>query len=328
MEERTGVADDGPIPAPAPGPPPFEGTPWELVAYRDAGGALTPAGARPWRPPVTTFVAGRWHGSAGCNLLGGRYTRRGADLRVEPGGSTAMACSTRLMLQEGAYAAALQRVVRFAVAGAELSLVDAAGEPVLRFRVLAPLPLVGTPWRVGFYDAGASLTSGPLQTVRTATFGADGRVTGISGRITYVAAFTTRGGAEDGTIHISPPTTTLTPIRAPRPLTPADIERRAVRDSLAWRRDDTPSGTLSPAEEQEATREVRAALRAALATAPASEAPPPPSDAEEQAVARAYLAALEGAVAYRILGRDLTLLRPDGYAAAQLVAAVLPEGDE
>jgi hypothetical protein len=47
-----------------------------------------------------------------------------------------------------------------------------------------------------------------------------------------------------------------------------------------------------------------------------------------KAVACAYLTALAGAVTYRILGRDLTLLRPDGSAAARLVAAALPEGEE
>jgi heat shock protein HslJ len=85
------------------------------------------------RMPELRFGAdGNAGGFSGCNSMGGSYTTSGDSLSLGPMRMTLMACEDGMEF-ERAYAAALERVVRFARRDSTLELFDAAGL-VARFR--------------------------------------------------------------------------------------------------------------------------------------------------------------------------------------------------
>ena len=85
------------------------------------------------RMPDLRFSAdGNAGGFSGCNSMGGSYTISGDSLSFGPMRMTLMACEQGMEV-ERAYAAALERVVRFARRDSTLELFDATGL-VARFR--------------------------------------------------------------------------------------------------------------------------------------------------------------------------------------------------
>lgn len=85
------------------------------------------------RMPDLRFGAdGNAGGFSGCNSLGGSYTIAGDSLRFGPMRMTLMACEDGMEV-ERAYAAALERTVRFARRDSTLELFDSEGL-VARFR--------------------------------------------------------------------------------------------------------------------------------------------------------------------------------------------------
>jgi heat shock protein HslJ len=116
------AADSSAPAAPAPAAPAaaVEGTQWRLV---DIGGQPAPAGAQPTRPPGFTLVAGKVHGSAGCNRMMGTYQLDGEKLKFGPLVTTRMACPA--METETTFLKALAATTRYEVSGSSLTLYGA-----------------------------------------------------------------------------------------------------------------------------------------------------------------------------------------------------------
>jgi putative lipoprotein len=74
----------------------------------------------------------RASGSGGCNVLTGSYTLNGEHLTLSQVAGTMMACPDG-MNTETAFLHALERVNQWRIAGGQLELLDAAGNPVARF---------------------------------------------------------------------------------------------------------------------------------------------------------------------------------------------------
>jgi heat shock protein HslJ len=122
------------------------------------------------------------HGAAACNSYGGRY-RAGDDgtLSFEAFAVTEMACEQPLMSIESAYLAALADVDSFRIEG---SLVLSGSGVTLTFSEdapPAPLPLVGTTWRLTTFAAGDVVFSVLSGTEITAMFAENEAVAGSAG---------------------------------------------------------------------------------------------------------------------------------------------------
>ncbi|WP_170769133.1 YbaY family lipoprotein [Ruegeria lacuscaerulensis] len=87
------------------------------------------------RPPQITFEQeGAFGGTGGCNRFSGQAEISGDSLSFPDNmAATLMACPPELEEVEDLFLAALQTVTRYAVAGDSLVMLDAGGEPVLKF---------------------------------------------------------------------------------------------------------------------------------------------------------------------------------------------------
>lgn len=104
------------------------GPEWRIA---EVAGAPLPEGAE---ATLSLTPGGGLSGRAACNRFIGRYALSGEGLRLEPGGSTMMACPEPLMAAERAILDALPRVDRFDFdAGGDLLLIG-GDEPLLRAR--------------------------------------------------------------------------------------------------------------------------------------------------------------------------------------------------
>jgi len=116
---------------PEPTPLPFVGTTWSLDLYKAADGTMT--AVLPTTPVTVLFENGNLTGSAGCNSYFGSYTMEGVNgITIGPLGSTLMFCGDPgVMEQETAYLTLLQSSASYTVSGAQLTLSDAGGMPIL-----------------------------------------------------------------------------------------------------------------------------------------------------------------------------------------------------
>ncbi len=87
------------------------------------------------RPPQLSFTqAGAFNGFGGCNRFMGQADLTGETLEFPDNmAATLMACPPELEQIEDQFFAALQSVTTYAVAGDSLVLLDASGEPALKF---------------------------------------------------------------------------------------------------------------------------------------------------------------------------------------------------
>jgi heat shock protein HslJ len=161
------------------------------------------------KPPVSgtaitlTFGAGsRLAGSDGCNQYNAAYTVDGSALTVkQPIATTMMACADDVMRQGSAYIEALGKVATYKLNGQSLSLSDSGGKELAAFGAQST-DLAGTSWNVVSYNNGKqAVVSVMTGTSLTATFGADGSLTGFAGCNDYNATYATNGRK---TIEIGP----------------------------------------------------------------------------------------------------------------------------
>ena len=174
---------------------PLEGTLWKLDGY--LGGQAKWAYVTPGSVVTVKLEAGQAGGTAGCNQYFGPYERSGTSLTFGLIGATMMSCAPEaLMDQEGAYLAALESAASYQIAVSQLKVANAAGETVLTFTVLEPMPLTGTPWRLaGYHDGKGGFVSILSDTEIAATFGDDGAVAGSAGCNNYTGSYALEGGA-------------------------------------------------------------------------------------------------------------------------------------
>ncbi len=181
----------------------LEGATWQLVSVADESGALVevPAGVE----ATATFADGAVSGSSGCNNYSAGYTLDGESLSIMPGPMTMMACPEPQMTVEMQLMAAYGATAAYAIADGQLSLLDAAGNPVATFAVVEPAALTGVTWVALFYNNGRGAAVSVLaDTEITALFGDDGSLSGSAGCNNYMGGFTTDGSS----IAIDPPAST------------------------------------------------------------------------------------------------------------------------
>lgn len=167
--------------------PELDGTSWSLTSI--AGTSADPGA-------VLGFANGKLSGSTGCNSFGGSYEQSESSLSITLGPTTLIGCPPPLDAQEHAVLAALPKTSSFTVDGETLTLLDAGGTPLLEYSHLQPVSLVGSAWKVTGINNGKQAVASVIGGSEvTATFGADGSVTGSAGCNTYSAGYTLEGSA-------------------------------------------------------------------------------------------------------------------------------------
>lgn len=173
-------------------PKPLEGTNWTLTSYLgpNGTGVKVPAGVA----ATALFKGAAMTGNSGCNQYRGSYTVDGNKLTIGQTLSTLMACEQAKMALEQAYLAVLPRVATFAISGDTLTLMTAEGVVGLEFAATPAPSLTGTTWvATGINNGKGGVVSTVAGTDVTATFAADGTVSGSGGCNTYSGTYTTDG---------------------------------------------------------------------------------------------------------------------------------------
>ncbi len=163
-------------------------------SFEDVAWTLTTGGEH---APTARFADGTVSGWTGCNRFTASY--EGA-VEIGTVATTQMACPPAAEAVQREYLAALERVRGWRGEGDELVLEDAEGKELLRFRAASP---VGD-WVAIMFLQRDAVSSPLLGSEVTATFAADGTLTGSAGCNTYRATYT----ADRGTIKISEPVAT------------------------------------------------------------------------------------------------------------------------
>jgi len=188
-------------PAEAQAPPAAEATP---APAADAGLAGTSwvlsalSGNMPLQGTTVTLnfgADGTVSGSDGCNRFTTTYTEDGSNLTfAQPGASTMMACDEAVMNQATAFMAALAATNNFTSAFDQLDLRN--GDQVLASLGTIAQALADSEWDVTNYNNGRDAVVGLIpDTEISASFGADGSLSGNAGCNQYVGTYTTNGNA-------------------------------------------------------------------------------------------------------------------------------------
>lgn len=210
--------------------PIFEGKTWKLAYYSSEDGEEIQV--LPGSKITAQFQNGQVTGNAGCNNYFGSYQVEGGTIRFTEIGSTEMFCGEPegVMEQETLFLQLLTTSASFDVAEDQLTIADNEGNAILVFTPTEPLQLVGTDWRLNFYNDGKgafiSLLSG---TEITAQFGEDGKLTGSAGCNTYNATYTLDGEA----IEIGPAAITMMFCEEPAGVMEQEMAYLAALDSVA-----------------------------------------------------------------------------------------------
>ena len=123
----------------------LEGVEWQLEESIGPDGELVEVPAEVLA--TANFADARVSGSTGCNRYSGSYTiTDDGALSISEVVSTMMACLPEADAVERAMLTALDRTVRAQLGVDRLSLIDADGVELLRFRPAVAPPLVGTEW--------------------------------------------------------------------------------------------------------------------------------------------------------------------------------------
>lgn len=163
----------------------LDGTSWALSQVGAA--AAEPGG-------LLAFQGGNLSGSTGCNTFGGTYQQAGASLTIALGAVTQKACAPPLDGQETAVLAALPKTASFTDTNGTLTLIDASGATLLTYGHQEGGGLVGPAWEVTGINNGKQAVASPVPgSTVTATFAADGTVSGSAGCNAYTASCTLSG---------------------------------------------------------------------------------------------------------------------------------------
>lgn len=172
----------------------LEGATWRLVGVVHADGELhaVPDGVE----ATATFAAGTVGGSGGCNRFTAGYTVEGDRLTIERGASTMMACPDPQAIVEKAFMAALEATKAYRIKDGRLAWLDTGGREIAAFAPLAHAALTGATWRATFYNNGRGGAVSVLDgSAITATFDADGQLSGSGGCNRYHAAYVVEGSS-------------------------------------------------------------------------------------------------------------------------------------
>jgi heat shock protein HslJ len=176
----------------------LEGTTWLMKSY-DNGTSMVnvPQGVY----PDAVFADGKVSGILVCNSYTGGYTQSGSSLTISGLATTMMACPDTTAGVEEQMAAAMQKAATYTASAASLKIYDSSGKNVLVYQAAPKDTLSGTSWTAtGVNNGKGAVESVAAGTTITATFGADGQLSGSAGCNQYTATFT----SADGTIVIGP----------------------------------------------------------------------------------------------------------------------------
>lgn len=136
---------------------------------------------------------GRASGSDGCNDYSTSYAVAGSQLTFGPIAGTMMACPDPVMQQATAYQQALAQTASYVIEGERLTLMNSGGAALATFDPQRA-ELAGTSWDVLSYNNGKeAVVSVIIGTKLTATFDADGRLSGNAGCNDYSGDYATEG---------------------------------------------------------------------------------------------------------------------------------------
>lgn len=181
----------------------LEGATWRLTGVAQADGQLqvVPGGVE----ASATFAKGSVSGSGGCNRYTASYVAEGGKLTIGSAAATMMACPEPQAAVEQALMAALAATMAYRIADGQLSLFDAQERTMAVFKAQPPAALNGVTWRATVYNNGRGGAVSLLDdSAITATFGADGVLSGSAGCNQYRAAYV----AKESTIAIQTPAAT------------------------------------------------------------------------------------------------------------------------
>ncbi len=148
---------------------------------------------------------GRIGGISGCNTYYGPVEADRNKVAIGPLSSTRVACPEELMGQESAYLAALNSAATVELEGDQMTVYNDAGEEVLTFVSVEPVPLEGTPWELTTLNNGENaMVSALPDTYVTANFN-DGEINGSAGCNNYFGSYE----ATEDTISIGPLASTM-----------------------------------------------------------------------------------------------------------------------
>ena len=172
----------------------LEGATWRLTSVARADGQLQ---AAPNSVEATaTFANGSVSGSGGCNRYTTSYTVKDGKLTIGLAASTMMACPEPQTAVEQPFMAALAATRAYQIEDGQLSLLDAGGRKIATFKVWQPVALKGVTWRATVYNNGRGAAVSLIDGSEiTATFGADGVLSGSAGCNHYRAAYVTEGSS-------------------------------------------------------------------------------------------------------------------------------------
>ncbi len=181
----------------------LEGITWRLASVAHTDGQLR---AVPNSVEATaTFASGSMSGSGGCNRYIASYAVDNGKLTIGLAASTMMACPKPQTAVEQPFMAALAATMAYQIEDGQLSLLGAGGQKIATFKVQQPVALKGVTWRATVYNNGRGAAVSLIDGSKiTATFGADGALSGSAGCNRYRAAYVTQESA----MIIQAPTTT------------------------------------------------------------------------------------------------------------------------
>ncbi len=168
----------------------IDGTSWRLTV-QDVEGTETPA---PAGVVVTAvFADGQVTGSAGCNTYNATFTASGSNLTFGTVATTAKACDAAVDAFEQQYLANLAAAASYTATTDALTVWESGGKQLLVYEAAPENPLLGE-FNVTGYNNGKEAVVSPLAgTTLTATFGADGQVSGNAGCNTFTGGYTLEG---------------------------------------------------------------------------------------------------------------------------------------
>lgn len=166
------------------GQAPLEGTSWRLTHYRD--GELREAG--PEVGAWLTLRGGRIRGSGGCTRIAARYGRVGDAIRITDVQNGEPDCAEQTVMVELGLVAGLTRAASAEVTAADptggstLTIRDAGGRDLLRFRPDDAGPLTGIDWQLERYGSAEVTHEAVTDAPAVLTFVPSGRVDDVERR--------------------------------------------------------------------------------------------------------------------------------------------------
>jgi heat shock protein HslJ len=109
----------------------LEGPSWRLTSITSGGAVSSPIAGT--MVDAVFSADGTVAGSAGCNRYHGPFSASGGTMSIGPLAATKMMCAEDVMTQEQAFLAAMGEVAGYTITGRTLTLLDAGGQPALRF---------------------------------------------------------------------------------------------------------------------------------------------------------------------------------------------------